>query len=91
MWTIASYIKKIFNINFNSSHDVAYIITHCTALNSSLHFRYQIRPRYIRDTSDFNIKMRLLGEVIEFPIYISPTGGISLLHWEGDIATARGQ
>ena len=72
----------------NATYDVGYHYDYNTAY---LHFRYQIRPRYVRDTSDFNMKMQLLGEAIDFPIGIAPTGGKRLLHWEGEIATARGQ
>ena len=57
----------------------------------TLFSRYQIYPRYIRDTSDFNMKVQLLGEEINFPICAAPTVGQCMLHWEGEIATARGE
>ena len=36
------------------------------------------------------MKVQLLGEEISFPICVAPTGGHCILHWEGEIATARG-
>ena len=52
--------------------------------------RYQIRPRYIRDISHCDIRMNLLGEAIDFPICVAPTGCQCFLHWEGEVATAKG-
>ena len=37
------------------------------------------------------MKVRLLGEEISFPICAAPTVGQCMLHWEGEIATARGE
>ena len=54
------------------------------------HFRYQVRPRHVRDTSDHDTKLTLLGEEIDFPVCVSPSGVQCCLHWEGEKATARG-
>ena len=52
--------------------------------------RYQIRPRFVRDTSHFDMRVTLLGEDINFPICVAPTGCQRFLHWEGEVATAKG-
>ena len=36
------------------------------------------------------MKVQLLGEEISFPICVAPTGLHRFLHWEGEMATARG-
>lgn len=53
-------------------------------------FRYFIRPRFIRDTSTVDMSTTLLGNKINFPICIAPTGVQGYLHWEGEIGTATG-
>ena len=37
------------------------------------------------------MNVRLLGEEISFPICAAPTVGQCMLHWEGEVATARGE
>ena len=54
-------------------------------------YRYYIRPRFIRDTSNVDMSTTLLTNKIDFPICVAPTGAQCYLHWEGEIATARGR
>lgn len=44
---------------------------------------------FVIATSDFDMKVTLLGEEISFPIGVAPTGGHCVLHWEGEITTGR--
>ena len=57
----------------------------------SAHFRYFIRLRFIRDTSTIDMSTTLLGNMIDFPICVAPTGAQGYLHWKGEIGTARGK
>ena len=44
----------------------------------------------LRDVSNVNTKTTLLGNEIDFPIAIAPSGLHKLAHPDGEIATARG-
>jgi isopentenyl diphosphate isomerase/L-lactate dehydrogenase-like FMN-dependent dehydrogenase len=55
------------------------------------HFRYFIRPRFIRDTSTVDMSTTLLGSKVDSPICVAPTGAQCYLHWEGELGTARGK
>ena len=63
---------------------------HLIVLMESSHFRYFIRPRYIRDASTVDMSTTLLGKKIDFPICVAPTGAQGYLHWEGEIGMAKG-
>jgi (S)-2-hydroxy-acid oxidase len=51
--------------------------------------RYIIRPIVLRDVSKIDMATTILGERIEFPIGISPTGMQCLAHHDGEKATAK--
>ena len=59
--------------------------------HTPLNFRYFIRPRFIRDTSTVDMSTTLLGNKVDSPICVAPTGAQCYLHWEGEIGTARGK
>jgi 4-hydroxymandelate oxidase len=50
----------------------------------------RLRPRVLRDVRAIDTRLELLGEPLEFPILLAPTGFQRLYHPEGEIAAARG-
>ncbi len=51
--------------------------------------RYKLLPRVLRDVSGVNLAIELLGERLSFPVLVAPTAFHSLVHPEGELATAR--
>ena len=52
--------------------------------------RYRLRPRLLRDVSSVDMRTRLLGEEVAFPICVAPTAMQRMAHPDGELATARG-
>ncbi len=52
--------------------------------------RIRLRPRVLVDVSRIDTSMRLLGEVLAFPILLAPVGAQCFVHPEGDLESARG-
>jgi len=50
---------------------------------------YRIVPRMLRGVEDRDLSVELLGNRQDFPVMITPLGVQSLLHEEGELATAR--
>ena len=50
---------------------------------------YRIVPRMLRGVQNRDLSVELLGNRQEFPVMITPLGVQSLLHEEGELATAR--
>ena len=48
------------------------------------------RPRFMRKVDEIDLSSTVLGQRLEFPILVAPTGSHSLVHPEGELATARG-
>jgi 4-hydroxymandelate oxidase len=48
------------------------------------------RPRFMRKVDELDLSSTLLGQRLESPILVAPTGSHSLVHPEGELATARG-
>ena len=44
----------------------------------------------LRDVSNVRMKTTIMGNEIDFPIGIAPTGLQKMVHPEGEVATARG-
>ena len=44
----------------------------------------------LRDVSQLDVRVKLLGEWVEFPICVAPTAMQCMAHPEGEAATARG-
>jgi lactate 2-monooxygenase len=51
--------------------------------------RWRIVPRMLRGVADRDLSTKLLGSTHEYPLMITPLGVQSLLHEEGELATAR--
>ena len=52
--------------------------------------RLRLRPRVLRDITQVDTRVSLLGNEIQFPILVAPTGRHKLFNPEGEAATARG-
>lgn len=60
-----------------------------------LHFkqkynRWLIKPRMLRDVSNRNLSVVVLGKPVAFPVGVSPTAMQRLAHPDGECANARG-
>jgi len=51
--------------------------------------RYRVVPRMLRGVEDRDLSVDVLGDTHEYPLMITPLGVQSLLHDEGELATAR--
>ncbi len=58
--------------------------------NREAYDRLRLRPRVLVDVSKIDLRVRLLGKEMPFPILLAPTGYHQLAHPEGELATARG-
>lgn len=52
--------------------------------------RIQLRPRVLVDVSQIDPTLELLGQRMEFPIILAPTGGKELVIPDGDLTAAKG-
>jgi 4-hydroxymandelate oxidase len=52
--------------------------------------KMHLRPRALRDVSDVDTSVTVLGDRISMPIITAPFIGSTLVHPEGEVATARG-
>lgn len=46
----------------------------------------EFRPNVLRDVSDVNLSWNVLGEAVNMPVGIAPTGFTRMMHTEGEIA-----
>jgi lactate 2-monooxygenase len=61
-----------------------------TAKNNSKSFeKWQIVPRMFCDTSKRDLSIELFGKTLPFPILCAPVGVQSIIHPEGELASAR--
>ena len=51
--------------------------------------RWVLRPRFLVDVSNVDLRLTVLGQELPFPILIAPTALQRLAHPEGELATAR--
>ncbi len=51
--------------------------------------RYDLVPRVLVDVSEVELGTTVLGQAIEFPLVLAPTGLTRLFHHEGEMAVAR--
>lgn len=51
--------------------------------------RYQLLPRYLVDVSHVDTRTSVLGQLIEWPVVLAPTGMSRLFHHDGERAVAR--
>ena len=54
-----------------------------TCLTEQFYYRYVIRPRYLRNVSQVDMKVTLFGDEITFPIGVCPTSPFSAKSHEG--------
>ncbi|MDX1981535.1 MAG: alpha-hydroxy acid oxidase [Bryobacteraceae bacterium] len=52
--------------------------------------RIILRPRYFVKVDSLDVSTEVLGQKLAMPILVAPTGTHSLVHAEGEVATARG-
>ena len=52
--------------------------------------RYRLRPRMLRDVSQLDMRVKLFGDWVDFPVCVAPTSTQKAVHPDGELATARG-
>ena len=52
--------------------------------------RWVLRPRFLVDSSNVDLRTTVLGQAIDFPVMVAPTAFHRLAHTDGEPATARG-
>lgn len=57
--------------------------------NTSAFDDYELLPAQLSDVSSINLKSKLFGEDVDWPVMISPTGASKLFHAEGEPAVFR--
>ena len=55
------------------------------------HSRYRLRPRMLRDVSTVDMRTRILGQEVAFPVCVGATAMQRMAHVDGELATARGK
>jgi 4-hydroxymandelate oxidase len=58
--------------------------------NLEAYSRIRLRPRCLVDVSKIDLRTRLLGLDLPFPILVAPTAYLRLVHPDGELATVRG-
>ncbi|WP_423745385.1 lactate 2-monooxygenase (plasmid) [Haladaptatus sp. SPP-AMP-3] len=51
--------------------------------------RWRIVPRMLRDVSERDLSVEILGQTLPVPVMLAPVGVQSIIHEEGELATAR--
>ncbi len=51
--------------------------------------KYQLLPRVLRDVSNIDLSTTVLGQKVDLPVLISPTGQTCMFHHSGEKAVAR--
>lgn len=59
------------------------------AANRAGYGRYRLLPRVLTDVSNIDTSVEILGTKLAAPIFTSPTGGIGLVHPDGERGVAR--
>lgn len=63
---------------------------HTVEWNRAAYQRLRLRPRNLIDVSQIDLRVKLLGRELAFPILLAPTAYHRLMHPEGELATVRG-
>lgn len=58
--------------------------------NREAYDRLRLRPRVLVDVSKIDTRIKLFGQELPFPILLSPTGGLGIVHPEAEAGTVRG-
>jgi len=51
--------------------------------------KYQLMPRVLRDVENIDLATTVLGQEVDLPLLISPTGQTRMFHHNGEMAVAR--
>lgn len=57
--------------------------------NTSAFDDYELLPRYLNNVEKIDLKTRVLGQDLELPIFLAPTGMSRLFHHDREIAVAK--
>lgn len=57
--------------------------------NSNAYRKYKLRPRVLRNVSEVDTSVEVLGKRIDFPLCVSPAGIQAMAHPDGELATSR--
>jgi L-lactate dehydrogenase (cytochrome) len=57
--------------------------------NTSAFNGYELLPRYLRNVEKIDMKTRVLGQELDLPIFLAPTGMSRLFHHDREIAVAK--
>jgi L-lactate dehydrogenase (cytochrome) len=57
--------------------------------NTSAFDGYELLPRYLRNVEKIDMKTRVLGQELDLPIFLAPTGMSRLFHHDREIAVAK--
>ena len=57
--------------------------------NQSSFSKYQLMPRALRDVGDIDLSTSVLGQKVDIPVLLSPTGQTRMFHHSGEPAVAR--
>nr|WP_241032589.1 alpha-hydroxy acid oxidase [Rhodococcus pseudokoreensis] len=60
------------------------------AANRAAHERWALRSRVLVDVSEIDTTTEILGRSVSSPVLVAPSGGHTLVHPGGEVATARG-
>jgi 4-hydroxymandelate oxidase len=63
---------------------------HTVRWNEDAYGRLRLRQRAMEDVSRLDTRVRLFGRELPHPILLAPTSNHTLVHPEGEVATARG-
>lgn len=76
--------KKAFNYISTGAGDEISLHENRQAFN-----RLKLRPRMLRDVSNQDISVTVLGHTLNMPICVSPTSYHGMVHSDGELATSR--
>ena len=57
--------------------------------NTSAFDGYELLPRYLKNVEKIDMKTRVLGQELDLPIFLAPTGMSRLFHHDREIAVAK--
>lgn len=57
--------------------------------NSRAFDQLQLKPRVLRDVSSIDTRTTIMGQKVDWPVILAPTGQSRMFHHEGELAVAR--
>ncbi|MYF09007.1 MAG: alpha-hydroxy-acid oxidizing protein, partial [Rhodospirillaceae bacterium] len=57
--------------------------------NTAAFDRYELLPRYLVNVEKIDAGVTVLGQELEWPLFLSPTGMSRIFHHDGEIGAAR--